>query len=220
MLRLFVLALLLTNGLFFAWSQGLLQSYGWAPVQQSEPQRLAQQVRPEKLHVLRPEDLQRLAAQAALPPPRPAECLQAGLFDDTQAEALRQALSPALPAGAWMLESGVEPVRWIVYMGKYANSDAMAKKRDELRGLNIRFETLVNPALEPGLSLGSYPSEAAARDGLAKLASRGVRTARVLQERAELRGQWLKLPQADETLKQRINEFKTALAGKPLQPCR
>ena len=65
----------------------------------------------------------------------------------------------------------------------------------------------------------AYPSEAAAKDGLAQFASRGVRTARVVQERAELRGQWLRLPQADASLKQRLDNLKTALAGKALRPC-
>ena len=219
MLRLLVLVLLLANGLFFAWSQGLLQAYGWAPAPQTEPHRLNQQVRPEKLRLLSAEDLRRLEAQAAAPPPRPAECLQAGLFNEAQAATLRTALS-TFPADSWTLENGLEPARWIVYMGRYVDTEAMNRKRGELRSLNIRFEPLVNPALEPGLSLGSYPTEAAARDALAQLANRGVRTARVLQERTETRGQWLKFPQADEALNLRLGEIRIALAGKPLRACR
>jgi hypothetical protein len=41
----------------------------------------------------------------------------------------------------------------------------------------------------------------------------------VVQERAELRGQWLRLPQADANLKQRLDTLKTALGGKALRPC-
>jgi hypothetical protein len=224
MLRLMILILLVANGLYLAWSQGLLKTYGWAPAQQTEPQRLAQQIHPERMRILGAEDQRRPEARAAQinpPPPRPTECLQAGLFDERQSDVLRQALTPALPAGSWALESGMEPNRWIVYMGKYTDSEAMNKKLAELRarGLNIRFEPLLNPALAPGLSLGSYPTEAAARDALAELASRGVRTARVVQERAEVRGQWLRLPLADTALKQRLDTLKPALAGKPLRPC-
>ena len=222
MLRFFVLSLLLANGLFFAWSSGLLKAYGWAPAPQGEPHRMAQQLHPERIRLLGTEDVRRLetqAAQAALPPP-PTECLQAGLFDERQAEILRQALTPALPAGSWVLESGVEPERWIVYMGKYADNEAMDKKLAELRGLNIRFEPLMDPGLAPGLSLGAYPSEAAARESLAQFTGRGVRTARVLRERAEIRGQWLRLPLADAPLKQRLDSFSTELAGKPLRACR
>lgn len=223
MLRFFVLTLLLANGAFFAWSSGLLQTYGWAPAPQAEPQRMAQQLYPEAIRLLRPEDARRLEAQTATasqPTPRPAECLQAGLFDDRQAEALRQSLTPALPAGSWVLESGLEPERWIVYMGKYPDNEAMNKKLGELRNLNIRFEPLLDPALAPGLALGAFTNEAAARESLAQFASRGVRTARVLRERAEVRGQWLRFPLADAALKQRLDSFKTELAGKPLQACR
>ncbi len=217
MLRLLVLILLLVNGLYFSWSQGLLQPWGWAPVQQSEPQRLTQQIHPEAMRLLGAAELSRQGQQpgTALAP----ECLQAGLFDDKQADALRQALTPLLPPGSWQLEGGVEPARWIIYMGRFVDADALNKKRGELRGLRIRFEPLLNAQLEPGLSLGSFTSEAAARQVLDELGDRGVRTARVLQERAELRGQWLRLPQVDETLRPRLDGLKALLAGKPLRAC-
>jgi len=218
MLRLLVLILLLANGLFYAWSQGLLQAWGWAPVQQSEPERLNQQIRPEAIRLLGTAEMSRLEAQPVASTRAP-ECLQAGLFDDRQAGALREALTPALPAGSWQLEGGVEPARWIIYMGRYADNDMLNRKRGELRGLRVRFESLVNPQLEPGLSLGSFSSEAAAQSALEELAVRGVRTARVLKERDELRGQWLRLPQVDDALRQRLDGFKPLLAGKPLRAC-
>jgi hypothetical protein len=52
MLRALVLALLLANVGYFAWTQGLLASYGLASAVQSEPQRLAQQIRPEAMQLL------------------------------------------------------------------------------------------------------------------------------------------------------------------------
>ncbi len=223
MLRLLVLTLLLANGVFFAWSSGLLQPYGWAPVAQTEPQRMKQQLHPERIRLLGPEDLRRQEAQAApasQTAPRPTECLQAGLFDERQADVLRQTLTQALPAGTWVLEPGSEPERWIVYMGKYPDNETMNKKLGELRSLNIRFEPLVDPALAPGLVLGAFPTEAAAREAFAQFSSRGVRTARVLRERAEVRGQWLRFPLTDTALKQRLDSFKTELAGKPLRACR
>ena len=62
MLRLLVLLLLLANGAYFAWAQGHLLPWGYGPAQQAEPQRLAQQLRPEAARVLRPEDLNRAEA--------------------------------------------------------------------------------------------------------------------------------------------------------------
>ena len=219
MLRLIVLTLLLMNGVYFAWSQGLLRAYGFAPAQQSEPQRLAQQIRPEALRLLTPEEARRAEA-VAQQPLKPPECLQAGPFDDKQSAFLRRTLEPVLPAGSWLMDAVTEPARWIVYMGKYPSAEALVKKRAELASLNLKFEPLSNPALEPGLSLGGFDTQGAANAELAHLNRRGVRTARVVQERAEMRGSLLKIPAADETLRARLDEFKTALAGKPLQACK
>ena len=41
MLRLLVLLLVLANGAFYAWSQGLLAAWDFGPATQSEPQRIA-----------------------------------------------------------------------------------------------------------------------------------------------------------------------------------
>ncbi|HAL39386.1 MAG TPA: hypothetical protein DCP03_15260, partial [Polaromonas sp.] len=154
MLRVLVLALLLSNAGYFAWTHGLLADYGFAPAIQSEPQRLAQQIRPEAMRLLSASEARQLAGSppSAAVTPAAAECLQAGLFTEQQAGALRTRLQSSLPAGSWSLESSVEPGRWIVYMGQYTNEEALAKKRGELRQLGLSVEPLVNPALGPGLS--------------------------------------------------------------------
>lgn len=223
-----MLALLLANGMYFVWAQGLLRELGFAPADQSEPQRLAQQLRPDSLRILRPEEVRRLesvalsgpAAPAPAVPVSPAECLQAGLFDVAQTEALRGKLLATLPGGSWLLEPVVEPARWIVYMGKYPSAQALAKKRSELASLNLKFEPLNNPALEYGVSLAAFQTQDAAARALAGFTRRGVRTARVVQERPEVRGSLLKLAAADDSIKARLEEFKTALAGKPLRTCK
>lgn len=273
MLRLLVLALLLANAVFFAWSQGLLAAWGWAPANRTEPQRLAQQIHPERLRLLGKDELAAGAAAAttasasttpasgaaaaasaasaagsapAAPSSAPASappvptvgpsvaaqgpastaaaprlCLQAGLFDEPQATNLRRALEQAgLAQGSWQLDSGIEPARWIIYMGPYANAEAVTRKQSELRYLAIRYEALRNSAMAPGLSLGAYGSQAEANAALAQLASRGVRTARVVMESPERRGHWLRLPAADTALRQSVEGLKAALGSRPLQPCR
>ncbi|MGH6641040.1 MAG: SPOR domain-containing protein [Polaromonas sp.] len=221
MLRLLVLALLLANAGYFAWTQGLLADYGFAPASQSEPQRLAQQIRPEAMRLLTASEARQLESAAPLATvASAAECLQAGLFSEEQANALRPRLQSSLPAGSWSLESSVAPGRWIVYMGKYADDEALAKKRSELRQRGVSFEPLINPALGPGLSLGHFSSQADAESELAKAATRGVRTARVVLERPEARGQLLKLAAADASLKARLEALKPQLEGKALQACR
>ncbi|GAC1604122.1 MAG: hypothetical protein NVS3B2_09330 [Ramlibacter sp.] len=217
MLRLIVLLLLFANGAYYAFAQGLLASWGLAPPQQSEPQRLTQQVRPEALRLLPAEEAARLESAAAAP--KLAECLVAGPFDDAQASALRTSMA-SWPASAWTLEQTVEPARWIVYMGKYPSVEAVNKKKSELRIIGVSFQPLVNPALELGLSLGGFRTEEEANLQLSQLSQRGVRTARVVVERPEARGMLLRLPNVDEALRPRLDELKTQLAGKPLRPCR
>ncbi|MFC5519850.1 SPOR domain-containing protein [Polaromonas jejuensis] len=217
MLRLLVLALVLANAGYFAWTQGLLADYGLAPATQSEPQRLAQQLRPEAMHLLNAGDARQPEGAA---PGNAGECLQAGLFSEEQVNALRPRLQSSLPAGSWVLESGLQPGRWIVYMGKYANEEALSKKRGELRQLGVSVEPLVNPALSPGLSLGHYGSQADAEREMARVATHGVRTARVVLERPELRGQTLKLASVDAALRAKLEALKPQLEGKALQACR
>jgi hypothetical protein len=148
-----------------------------------------------------------------------AECLQAGPLEEAQLPAVKQVLD-AWPVNAWTLEPAVEPPRWIVYMGKYLTVDNVNRKKSELRQMGISFEPLSNPALEPGLSLGGFASQQEATAQMEVLAQRGVRTAKVVQERPEVRGQLLKLPAVDDLVRARLDDLKPALAGKPLRACR
>jgi hypothetical protein len=218
MLRLTILVLLLANATYFAWSQRLLAPWGFAPAQQSEPHRLAQQIKPQALTLLRGDEARQFEAGAGTNG-KPAECLQAGVFEDGQVGGLKQVLD-FWPAGSWSLEPTVEPARWIVYMGKYLTAENVNRKKGELRQLGVSFEPLANPALEPGLSLGGFATEAAAAQQLEVLSERGVRTAKVVKEREELRGQLLKLAAVDDSLRPRLEELKPVLAGRNLRPCR
>lgn len=222
MLRLLVLLLVLANAAYWAWSQGLLAAYGLAPGVQTEPQRLATQIRPEAIRLLTPDELKKLESSPPTSAPTaasPPECLQAGLFNEQQTATLRNSLESALPPGSWQFESSVEPARWIVYMGKYNNPENLAKKRTELRQLGVPFRAVNNEALAPGLALASFPLEADAEKELARIATKGVRTARVVQERAEARGQILKLAAVDAVLRTQLDAIKPQLEGKALQTC-
>jgi hypothetical protein len=228
MLRLLVLLLALANVAYFAWSQGALAPLGMAPSVQTEPQRMATQIRPEAIRLLTADEALQLENSGSARPANgasaaadaaPPECLQAGLFNEQQTTALRASVEKALPAGSWQFESSAEPARWIVYMGKYPNEEALAKKRSELRQLGVAFRSVNNEALAPGLALASFASQAEADKELARIATKGVRTARVVQERAEARGQILKLAAVDAALRAQLDTLKPQLEGKPLRPC-
>lgn len=234
MLRLLVLLVLLANGGYYAWSHGLLRPWGLAPSAQAEPERLAQQLHPEALRLLpagamaalpaaplpaasSPESAAPVAATAPAPAPvaEPTQCLQAGSFDERQAGALRQALA-AWPAGSWQLQASVQSGRWMVYMGRFPDTDVVDKKRAELRAIGVAFDR-PGAAWEPGLSLGRYSNEERAEAALKDLARQGVRTARVVLERPEARLYQLQLPALGAQLRSQAGALP--LAGKLLKPC-
>jgi cell division protein FtsN len=87
MLRALVLLLVLANGAFFLWSQGHLQTWGLAPDDQREPERLQQQIAPETVRLLNtPRD-------SAEPPAPAPEGEPAAVID-----AAETAAPPATPA--------------------------------------------------------------------------------------------------------------------------
>lgn len=237
MLRPAVIALLLANAGYYAYTQGWLRSAGLVTPEQAEPQRLQQQIRPETLKVLRAQG----ATNNPTPPPAPAaapaadttasapaptaaapadagECLQAGVFDDKQATALRTAAA-SLPQGSWTLEPTPITGRWMIYMGRFDDQDTLDKKRAELRARKVDFDR-AGGTLEPGLSLGRFSTEEAAQRGLTALNAQGVRTARVIQERQAATGFILKLPAVTDAQRQRwLATLRPAMAGKTLGSC-
>lgn len=72
MLGRWIIALLLANLGWLAWSQGWLQPLGWGPARQAEPQRLQRQVRPEALQWQAPSALPPAAPLAPASEPGPA----------------------------------------------------------------------------------------------------------------------------------------------------
>ena len=226
MLRVIALALLLANALYFAWGQGLLAAYGLAPARQSEPERLAQQIRPEVMQLVlpavpAPSPPMTTSAAVQAPPALPAgmSCLQVGVFTERQARTLRPRLKAGLPEGSWSFESSGDSVRWIIYMGKYISKAAMNRKRQMLEQLGLPFEPPLSPMLNPGLSLGSFASKDEAEAALAQMNQRGLRSAKVMLERPELPSLWLRLPAADAAMRTRLDALKPLLAGKAVQDC-
>ena len=214
MLRWLVVVLVLANAAYFAWSQGYLRSQGLAPQSESEPQRLQQQLQPQGLKILSASQERVQQARQA----EAAQCLQSDVLDEAQAAKLRSAAQAGLPQGSWWFESAVVPARWILYMGRYPDKEALENKKTELRKRQLSFQALTNRALEPGLSLGSYASKELAEQALEQLARQGIRTARPLQEHEAVTGQRLRLPAVDASLRGQLESLQPALG--PLQACR
>ncbi|HSX91904.1 MAG TPA: SPOR domain-containing protein, partial [Hydrogenophaga sp.] len=161
-------------------------------------------------------------ASAPVGPPanEPRTCWQASGLTPEQAELLRAELRLlGLGADDWQLSENRSPGRWIVYMGRYDNAEQASRKKAELRGLGIDFRDVNTSGLAPGIALGTFSSEEAAQEGLQQAERRNVRTARVVQERAESLSYSLRLPAIGETLRARIEGLGPAMAGRSLQRC-
>jgi hypothetical protein len=239
MLRLFVILLLLANGLFFAWSKGFLSQFGFVAYTKNESFRLATQIEPERIVVTQkdaassqpPTNTRATSSSAHANTAITAQpstvattvCLTAGAFNERQSVALKQALNATIPDLSWKFEDVTLPERWIVYMGKYPNKATRDLKKSQLKQLNVRYEVLSVGTLEPGLSLGSHTSQAAAHQSLQQLFKKGVRTARVLQESPEQKGHTLVVPAADDVARAKLTTVYTTIAaqigGNALQVC-
>ena len=222
MLRALVLALLIANLGFWAWTQGWLDNVvGVRAGGDREPERLARQVKPDTVRILPPAAPASVAASAAAP--TPLACLEAGPFTPTEAiaaEAALKAALPALPAGRWADITTDKPGSWIVYMGKYASNDNLTKKEDELKRRRVDYTEIRDlPGLAPGLSLGRYDTHAAADAALAAFTQQGIRTAKVVEATAPSVSHMLRVDQADVALATQIGALKADAFGKGFVAC-
>jgi hypothetical protein len=217
-MRLFVFVLLLCNATYFAWSQGWGRLYGFGPALQAEPYRLENQINPSSIHVLSDQASQQLMAKLQAEK-NPTTCLQAGPFDAAQSLALRIVLESTLTPEEWQIKPKSIPDRWIVYLGKFATPEALAKKKQELAAIQLIPQPLLNTSLELGLSLGHYGTEVDAAVALGEFSKRGLRTGRVVLEQPATETFHLILNSVTEAGKPKLSELKTALAGMPLQLC-
>ena len=216
MLRALVVALLLANVAFFAWTQGWLDSVtGVRAIGDREPERLARQVRPETVRILS-------AGSGAGEESAPAvlSCLEAGPFTDAEGAAAQAAAQAALPTGSWVTAKIEQPGTWIVYMGKFPNAEALAKKEAELERRKLPYDVLSdNPTLAPGLSLGRFDEKAVANKALEQFTQQGIRTARVVELTPASTRQWLRVERADAALAAKLAALKADALGKGFADC-
>jgi hypothetical protein len=214
MLRNLVLLLLSANILYFAWSEGLLKSYGLSPTQGSEPHRINEQLQPQAIQPLRAQDVPGLGQAATV------ECLRSGPWDKEQAAGLRTALQTALPQDSWRLEPLTPAPRWIVYMGQFSSPDTLKRKLAQLATMDgVKTQTPRDPALVPGISLGVFDTEPLAQAELERLSRMGVRTAKVVQENELPSQEMLVLPSVSQDMQPALLALQPLLQAHALQPC-
>ncbi|MEO8836995.1 MAG: hypothetical protein ABI364_09680 [Caldimonas sp.] len=105
MLRALLAALVVANLAFWAFASGSLDGVlGWGALGDREPERLAQQVRPESIRLLP------MGATASAPvDPSRSTCFETPAFGAADAPAVEAALTAGLPAGTWTDTRGERP---------------------------------------------------------------------------------------------------------------
>lgn len=222
MLRILAIVLLVGNALLLAAQFGLfdrLTGADSAQAPQREPERLQRQVDPQSVRILSPQAASAAlaaatasavttAAQAAnaASTARAQACLEAGPFSAGEADVAQRTLRDAgLAPGGWQALTTEDSGAFLVYMGRYADRETLQRKLDELKRMKLDAEELRGkPELQPGLNLGRFDQRAEADAALAKMAQRGVRTARVLTLRQAQSQTVLRLPAADAATQARL----------------
>jgi hypothetical protein len=110
------------------------------------------------------------------------DCSETPPLDDARFAALKQALAKAgVPADAIAERRQPQGGSWMVYLGRFADSQTWQQKADELGKLDVKFERVNTPTtLAPGLALGQFTSSADAAKKLDELTKHGVHGARVV----------------------------------------
>lgn len=223
MLRVLVALVVLANLAFLAWTQGWLSPVFAPPAHgHREPERLAQQVRPEIVSVLAPQAASAaLAAAAAASAAARRVCLVAGPFRDAEIAAAEAALAAAsLPSGSWSREQvdGTSP-GFALYIGRFGDRDLMRARAEELRRLGYAVEEAVGTGLAPGLVIARHPTREAADAALVEAQGKGLRTARVIALPAPPTQHFLRSPAADPELQAQLGALKGGPLGDGFVPC-
>lgn len=247
MLRALALTLLLANAALAAWQAGWWgPPPGEGGQALREPERLQRQLDPQRLRLLNaggagtpeaqppvgaavagPAPAPPAALEPAAPTPEPApvaaseprRCWQLPALPLAQAQALRRAAeNEAGLRGRHTEIASRLPERWLVFVGPLADAAALAARRAALRTAGLDQRGVEVPGLGPGIALGTYSSEEAARKALAEVQQRGVRDARVVRERPVSELLTLRWPDLTAT---QTEALKGALgnAARQLAPC-
>jgi hypothetical protein len=229
-MRTLFLLLVLVNVGFFAWARYLA-----APTWTSDPSPFARQVAPEKLRIVSAVELARGAPPKPKPAPAPVPtpdkvtvppailaCVQWGSFTLADAARADKVLAP-LELGARLSRRQVEEsADWWVFMPPQGSRQGAQRKVQELKDLGINDFFVVQEAgpYRWALSLGVFGAEDAAREHLASLRARGVRTARIGQRALKVTKVWLQIERVDAVLNARLKEIALAFPGSELRDCR
>jgi hypothetical protein len=214
-MRTLFFVLIFANLLFFGWHSGYL---GPGEEKKGEPERLNMQIAPEKVRLVSASDARRQveAAQAR------NACVEWGSFPVQDADRAQAALA-ALNLGERLSSRKVEEAaQWWVFMPPQGGKASADKKTEELKRLGVTDYFVVNEEGAPNrwaISLGVFRTEEGARNYLAAMTAKGVKTARVGERETRVQKTIFQIRGADDALRTKLNDVRKDFPGVDLKPC-
>ncbi len=193
--------LVFVNLLVYVWTQGYLGGN----TEGREPQRLTQQFNADKIGIVR------APTTAEAPPAKKEDAACRSIAGLSTADAAT--LVKAVTAAGWQGTTVAEtpPARHLVVIADLANKAAADKKATELRQLGVAdFQIVGLDSGKQEIVLGSFDADAAAKDFLAGLTKKGIKSARAeAREQAATRAR-VDIHAPAEVLAKRLPELTSA----------
>jgi hypothetical protein len=209
-MRTLFLALVFANVAFLAYRYYVTHyaSPGTDPV--------AHQLRPDRIRILSPGEVARLAASR-----RGVPCIELGPIaagDAARAEEAAAGLGAGLKVSQRRAD---EPTRWWVYIPPLASRQAAAQRVAELKKQGIEDSSLVSdePSWRNAISLGVFRSEDAANNRAENLRKRGVRGVQVAPREGAGGRVYVQLREAPEAIRLRFVDLKDDFPGSDVREC-
>lgn len=175
----------------------------------------AHQLQPERIKIIPPEELARVAASR-----RSGPCIELGPIaatDVTRAEVA----AAGLAAGVKVQRRVDEPARWWVYIPPLATRQGASQRIAELKKQGIEDSSLVTdePSFRNAISLGVFRSEEAANGHAESLRKRGVGGVQVGPREGAGSRVYVQLWDAPGAVRLRFVDLKDAFPGSDVREC-
>jgi hypothetical protein len=213
-MRALFFVLILANLAFFGYQAGYI---GPPEVKTGEPERLAQQVSPDKIRLVSAAAAARMEQAART---REA-CVEWGSFPAQDADRVQSALA-ALNLGDRISSRKVEEAaQWWVYMPPQGGKTAADRKTEELKRLGIADYYVITDdgPNKWAISLGVFRTEESARGYLATIGAKGVKTARVTERETRVQKTVFQIRKVDDALQTRLTAMRKDFPGVDMHPC-
>jgi len=213
-MRALFFALVLANLLFYGWHAGYI---GPGEEKKGEPERLSQQIAPEKIRLVTADSPRRPAETARAR----SACLEWGSFPAQEAERALTALAPLGLGDKLSSRKVEEAAQWWVFMPPQGNKANADKKTEELKNLGVTdyFVVTDDGANKWAISLGVFRTEESAKNYLAAVSAKGVKTGRTGARETRVQKTLFQIRDADDATQAKLTEIRKDFAGIDLHDC-